>query len=264
MGFGWLDADGSPLGPPPCWAPIPGSWWSVGGLRAATVPGIPSGPWPHAGGRRRDLVGLAGPNEAGAWVEPPIIGRSPAMPPLWPARYDPFAGKFDLSGRRLWPGRARSPSGLGIWGGAVAGCSPSRCPPDRLVSRSIPAAGYWHTGRAVLCAQVSRCAKDRRRRSLPANLLAACEVCWSNAPIRWRSNQQPAPALSGTFAGLLINGEDARAVGPSTGHVFLQVDATARWKPGDQRAPRPRHGDAEADAAGAAALVSSQRTVPRT
>ena len=254
-GLGWLDGDGSPLGATAVLGADPRELVVCRGL-----PGSDGSRDPFEA--LAQLVGAGGTwlgwlaYEAGAWVEPADHWRSPAMPTLVAGRYDPLL-QFDLSGRRLWL-EGEEPLRLGIWEGLVAGLSPEQVPADPPGQPIDPGRWHWHTGEAVFAAQVSQLRERIAAGDLfQANLSACCEVVLEQRPDPLALYQRLRQHCPAPYAGLLINGEDA--VLSASPERFLQVSASGQVETRPIKGTRPRHGDAEADAAAAAALVSSPK-----
>jgi len=203
------------------------------------------------------------PTSPAAWVEPAVSSAVPpaCQPYCGRAATDPLL-QVRSERRRLWL-EGEEPLRLGDWEDWWPAFAPSAgCPPTRRAAID-PAAWHWHTGEAGFAAQVEPAArkKDRRRRSFQANLSAAARLCWRQRPIRLALYQRLAPAaVRHRSPGCWINGEDACCRVHRERSCKGERQRPVETRP-HQRHPPPPFGDAEADAAAAAALVSSPKTV---
>jgi para-aminobenzoate synthetase component 1 len=119
-------------------------------------------------------------------------------------------------------------------------------------------AWHWHTSAEHYARQVETLRQWLAAGDLfQANLTACCQVLLASPsdPLalhgRLRS-RCPAP-----FAGLAVAGEEA--VISASPERFLRLEADGRLETRPIKGTRPRHGDPEADAASAAALVSDPK-----
>ena len=255
-----LDGDGSPLGRRGVLGVDP-----VATVECRGLPGTPGAGDPFA--VLADLERQGGPwlgwlgYEAGAWVEPADHWQPSDMASLWAARHDPLI-HFDRGERRLWlegddPARFAAMARLlqdPATAAAVAadGAATEACPADEAgIARG---AWHWHTPPDTYADQVGILREWIAAGDLfQANLTACCE---SLRPQRadpltlYRRLVRHGPA---PFAGLVIAGEEA--VISASPERFLRLHPDGRVETRPIKGTRPRHADADADAASAAALI---------
>lgn len=263
-GLVWLDGDGSPLGRTCLLGADP-----VALVRCEGLPGVSGALDPFVQLSRLAASGhtwlgwLA--YEAGAWVEPASHWKPPALPLLWAARFDPLV-RLDRQERRLWleghdPGRLE----------AVADClqapEPAAAPPPVLdrPPLAIPLDSWrWCTDRGRFAEQVAMIQALIASGDLfQANLTACCEAPWPGADAMellalYGKLRRHCPA---PFSGLMIagGGPQPEAILSASPERFLQVSADGAVETRPIKGTRPRHRQARADAAAAAALVSSAK-----
>ena len=254
-----LDGDGSPLGRRGVLGVDPVATVDCRGLPDTPGAGDPfavladlerqGGPW----------LGWLG-YEAGAWVEPSGHWQISDMATLWAARYDPLI-HFDLGTQRLWlegrdPARftamvrlLQDPATAARVAAAVADAA------DRQGRVRVPRSDWhWHTSPADYAGQVRILREWIAAGDLfQANLTACCESLrpeQSDPLTLYRRLVQHGPA---PFAGLAIAGEEA--VISASPERFLRLHPDGRVETRPIKGTRPRHGDPDADAASAAALI---------
>jgi para-aminobenzoate synthetase component 1 len=251
-----LDGDGSPLGRRGVLGVDP-----VASVRCGGLPGRAGAADPFAalaamarqGGPWLGWLGY----EAGAWVEPGDHWQSSDMASLWAARHDPLI-HFDRVEERLWlegsdPGRlAAMARVLEAPTTATAVAEALERPDDGgAIARSD---WHWHTSPESYAAQVRILREWIAAGDLfQANLTACCESLRTVpadplALYRRLARHGPAP-----FAGLAVAGEEA--VISASPERFLRLHPDGRVETRPIKGTRPRHGDPEADAASAAALI---------
>ncbi|MDM7951751.1 MAG: anthranilate synthase component I family protein [Cyanobium sp. CZS 25K] len=251
-----LDGDGGPLGRRGVLGVDPVATVCCRGLPGNAGAGDPfavladlerqGGPW----------LGWLG-YEAGAWVEPADHWQAPDTATLWAARHDPLI-HFDRGGERLWlegrdPGRLAAMARL--LASPATGAAVAEVTEGAEQGAAIPrAAWHWHTSAEGYAAQVRILREWIAAGDLfQANLTACCESLRPQQPdpltlYRRLVRHGPAP-----FAGLAIAGEEA--VISASPERFLRLHADGRVETRPIKGTRPRHGDPDADAASAAALI---------
>ncbi|MCP9771978.1 anthranilate synthase component I family protein [Synechococcus sp. Tobar12-5m-g] len=254
-GLAWLDGDGSPLGATAFLGADPREVVVCRGL-----PGSPGARDPFLA--LDDLQRRGGAwlgwlaYEAGAWVEPGGRWHHPELPTLWAARYDPLL-RFDLTYRRLWLG-GDDPARLSAWADLVADLSPQQAPPEPPGQPIDPALWHWHTSGATFAAQVEQLLERIAAGDLfQANLTACCEVLLPEPPDPLALYQRLRLHCPAPFGGLVVAGD--AAVLCASPERFLRVSPDGRIETRPIKGTRPRHGDPEADAAAAAALITSPK-----
>ena len=252
-GLVWLDGDGSELGRRAVLAAGPEQI-----LRCDGLPGDAGARDPFAA-LQQAFSGSPGTwlgwlsYEAGAWVEPGAHWQRPQMALLWAARY-PVVIELDLQQRQL----------------QLVGEGPRReellelllqeQPPPLPAPASVnPKAWHWHSGRHRFEAQVEQVREWISAGDLfQANLTDCAEQTLSQpcdplalyAHLRQRC---PAP-----FGGLML-ASNTEAVLSASPERFLQVNQQGLVETRPIKGTRPRHADAERDAAAAAELVTSPK-----
>jgi len=251
-----LDGDGSRLGRHGVLGVDPLETQLCRGLPGAEGAGDPFAALAGLERRGGPWLGWLG-YEAGAWVEPADHWQPSDMASLWAARHDPLI-HFDRAEQRLW----------------LEGCDPVRleamarllADPATLAAvaevgaraaggEGIPRGDWhWHTSPERYAAQVRILREWIAAGDLfQANLTACCESLRPRRadPLALYGRlvrHGPAP-----FAGLAIAGEEA--VISASPERFLRLHPDGRVESRPIKGTRPRHGDADADAASAAALL---------
>ncbi|MFM8524781.1 MAG: anthranilate synthase component I family protein [Cyanobacteriota bacterium] len=265
-GLVWLDGDGSPLGRTCLLGVDP-----VATVRCEGLPGVrgardPFAQLSHLAASGQTWLGWLA-YEAGAWVEPASHWKPSALPLLWAARFDPLV-RLDRQQRLLWleghdPGRLE----------AVAGCLQALEPESAAAGSSAsdltpPAIALdswrWHTDRGRFAEQVAMIQALIASGDLfQANLTACCEAPWPGADgaellALYGKLRRHCPA---PFSGLVIarGGPQPEAILSASPERFLQVSAGGAVETRPIKGTRPRHRQPQADAAAAAALVSSPK-----
>jgi para-aminobenzoate synthetase component 1 len=273
-GLVWLDGDGSELGRRSLLALEPRAERVCRGLPGEAGAEDPFAALAELEASGRPWLGWLA-YEAGAWLEPAPHWKPPAMALLWAIEADPLL-VCDHQSRQLWlegrdrqrlevlAGRVeRAAAELGeCWAsgdGGVTGGAEAAAP-------WLPLGGWqWHTDRRDFAAGVdSLRARIASGDLFQANLTACCEQELSEPPTaaallglygRLRRHC-PAP-----FAGLAIGGAAApgEAVLSASPGRFLQLGREGLVETRPIKGTRPRHAEAEADAAAAAELVCSPK-----
>ncbi|MCP9835379.1 MULTISPECIES: anthranilate synthase component I family protein [unclassified Cyanobium] len=259
-----LDGDGSRLGRRGVLGVDP-----VARVVCRGLPGTPGAGDPFAA--LADLERQGGPwlgwlgYEAGAWVEPADHWQLSDMASLWAARHDPLI-HFDRGEQRLWL-EGRDPARLAamvrlledpatVAAVALAVAAAEAEAGERPADGAGIARGdwHWHTSPEDYAGKV-RILRDWIAAGdlFQANLTACCESLRPQQadPLTLYSRlvrHGPAP-----FAGLAIAGEEA--VISASPERFLRLHPDGRVETRPIKGTRPRHGDPEADAASAAALI---------
>ena len=199
--------------------------------------------------------------EAGAWVEPAAHWRSSPMASLWAARHDPVLA-IDAQSQQLW--LEGSEMGLMTELTALIEALPPVAAAAPLASPGpIPLHRWqWHTSRQSYAQQVDQIRAQIAAGDLfQANLTACCEHQLQTEPdllaLYGRLRQRcPAP-----FGGLAIAAGAAagEAVLSASPERFLQLDGQGWVETRPIKGTRPRHGEASADAAAAAELITSPK-----
>jgi para-aminobenzoate synthetase component I len=253
-GLAWLDGDGTTLG----------RWGTLGlaPLEVLVCRGLPgelgsTDPFLALEGMQRDGGSWLGwlAYGAGAWMEVGSHWRSSSMATLWAARYDPLL-RFDLKERKTW----------------LEGTDQTRLAAMAAVIESLPFATatvadcqqipferwHWHTSAAAFASQVELLLERIAAGDLfQANLTACCEVQLPGPPdplALYRRLRQHCPA---PFGGLVVAGN--AAVLSASPERFLRVSTDGRVETRPIKGTRPRHGDADADAAAAAELITDPK-----
>jgi len=251
-----LDGDGSRLGSRGVLGVDP-----VARVVCRGLPGTPGAGDPFA--VLADLERQGGPwlgwlgYEAGAWVEPSDHWQLSDMASLWAARHDPLI-HFDRGEQRLWL-EGRDPARLAAMvrlledpATVAAVTATGECPADG--AGIAPGDWRWHTSPEDYAGQVRILRQWIAAGDLfQANLTACCESLRPARadPLTLYSRlvrHGPAP-----FAGLAIAGEEA--VISASPERFLRLHPDGRVETRPIKGTRPRHGDPDADAASAAALI---------
>ncbi len=255
-----LDGDGSRLGRRGVLGVDP-----LASVDSRGLPGTPGAEDPFA--VLADLERQGGPwlgwlgYEAGAWVEPGEHWQGSDMATLWAARHDPLI-HFDRGEQRLWlegddSARLAAMVRLLQDPGTAAAVAD-----DGGATGEPPADGagiardhwHWHTSPEDYAGQVRILREWIAAGDLfQANLTACCESLRPQRPdpltlYRRLVRHGPAP-----FAGLAIAGEEA--VISASPERFLRLHPNGQVETRPIKGTRPRHGDPEADAASAAALI---------
>jgi len=255
-GLAWLDGDGSPLGATaflgadPCEVVI---CRGLPGSPGARDPFLALDDLQRRGGAWLGWLAY----EAGAWVEETSgPWHPPELPTLWAARYNPLL-RFDLPRRRLWL-EGDDPAPLSVWADLVAGLDPQQVLPDPPGQPIDPALWHWHTSAAAFAAQVEQLLERIAAGDLfQANLSACCEVLLPEPPDPLALYQRLRQHCPAPFGGLVVAG--ASAVLSASPERFLRLSAAGRVETRPIKGTRPRHGDADADAAAAAELITDPK-----
>ena len=196
--------------------------------------------------------------EAGAWLEPSVPWRSPDMAVLWAARHDPLI-HFDLVEHRCWlagedPGRLEDLATL------IAALAPTG---DRPGMAPIPLdAWHWHTSPARYARQVGQLLQWIAAGDIfQANLTACCQSDRPQPPdplALWERLRGSCPA---PFAGVAIGSGEARgeALISASPERFLRLSPEGMVETRPIKGTRPRHADAQQDAAAAADLITDPK-----
>jgi para-aminobenzoate synthetase component 1 len=190
-------------------------------------------------------------------VEPADHWQASDMASLWAARHDPLI-HFDRIEQRLWL-EGHDPSRLAAMAALLATPGTQAAVASALAAavdrEAIPRGDWrWHTTPETYAAQVRILREWIAAGDLfQANLTACCESLRPERPdpltLYGRLIRHgPAP-----FAGLAIAGEEAVISVSPERFLRLQPDGQVETRP--IKGTRPRHGDPEADAASAAALI---------
>jgi para-aminobenzoate synthetase component I len=258
QGMVLLEGDGSPLGQRAVLGVDP-----IEVVECRGLPGTPGATDPFAA---LSALAAAGGSwlgwlayEAGAWVEPGDHWQSSDMATLWAARHDPVL-HFDRAERSCWLAGA-DPVRMEAMAALVADlCSLPPSDEGLLpLGEGIPLQAWqWHTSAEHYARQVQTLRQWIAAGDLfQANLTACCQVLLASPPdplaLHGRLRRRcPAP-----FAGLAVAGEEA--VISASPERFLRLEVDGRLETRPIKGTRPRHGDPEADAASAAALVSDPK-----
>ena len=273
-GLVWLDSDGTaqgersllavaPLEQRRCLG-LPGQCGADDPFTVLAELAADGGPW----------LGWLG-YEAGAWVEPASHWRPPALALLHAVRPDPLV-VFDHPARALVlegsaPQRIEQIAELIL----AIPAGPDDPPPPLEAGAAVEPLHlplqqwHWHTDPAAFARQVSQLQAWIAAGDLfQANLTACCEQQLPAPPaaaallglyLRLR-HQCPAP-----FGGLAISApgrggaEPLEAVLSASPERFLRLGPDGRVETRPIKGTRPRHADPAADAAAAAALVTSPK-----
>jgi para-aminobenzoate synthetase component 1 len=271
-GLVWLDGSGSPLA-------------GIGRLGVAPKQQLTCRGLPGDGGACDPFSSLAAmaddgghwmgwlAYEAGAWVEPGKHWRPPAMACLWAARHDPVLA-IDAAARELWlegsDAAAIEEVAARIEALPQAPAAVDSADPLNPASRTGNSPGpplpldqwHWHTTPASFAAQVQRIRAWIASGDLfQANLTACVEQPLPEGAdllgIYGRLRQHcPAPFAGLAIAGGLASGEAVLSASPER---FLQLSADGWVETRPIKGTRPRHSDPAADAAAAAALITSPK-----
>ena len=204
--------------------------------------------------------------EAAAWVEPACHWKRPALPLLWAARFDPLVRLDRLEGR-LWL-EGHDPLRLDAVARCLEAIAPDPPPqpgPVAAAAAAIPLTSWrWCTDRGQFADRVGMIQRLIASGDVfQANLTACCEAPWPTgrglellALYGKLRHHCPAP-----FSGLVIarGGPQPEAILSASPERFLQVSASGAVETRPIKGTRPRHREHAADAAAAAALVSSSK-----
>ena len=259
-----LDGDGSRLGRLGLLGVDP-----VARVVCRGLPGTPGAGDPFAA--LADLEHQEGPwlgwlgYEAGAWVEPAGHWQVSDMASLWAARHDPLI-HFDRGERRLWL-EGRDPARLAammrlLEDPATIAAVNVLLADDEAEAGECLADGagiarsdwHWHTSPENYAEQVRILRQWIAAGDLfQANLTACCESLRPKRADPLTLYGRLVRHVPAPFAGLAVAGEEA--VISASPERFLRLHPDGRVETRPIKGTRPRHGDPDADAASAAALI---------
>jgi para-aminobenzoate synthetase component 1 len=206
--------------------------------------------------------------EAAAWVEPASHWQRSDMASLWAARYDPLI-HLDLVEKRLWL-EGHDPHRLEAMAAAIEALPPrgwlagdgEHHPLPGSAEAPIPFESWrWHTDPDAFAARVERIRAWIAAGDLfQANLTACCEAHLAQPPDPLTLYGRLRRSCPAPFAGLAIaGGSHLEAVISASPERFLRLSPQGQVETRPIKGTRPRHAEPDADAAAAAALVTSAK-----